>query len=61
MLTAVALGVNYNASVLLRIIASLARLADRMVGGPLFRSVKRATVWSPAMVGGGLLRIVALA
>jgi hypothetical protein len=42
MLTAVALGVNYNASVLLRIVARLARPADRMVGGPLFRTVTLA-------------------
>jgi hypothetical protein len=61
MLAAAALSVSYNASVLLRIVARLARLADRMVGGGLLRIVNRATVWSRRMVGGELLRIVALA
>jgi hypothetical protein len=41
MLTAAALSVSNNASVLLRIVARLARLADRMVGGGLLRIVAR--------------------
>jgi len=51
MLTAVALGVNYNASVLLRIIARLMRPADRMVGGPLFRNVTLAARLALPVIG----------
>ena len=61
MLAAAALNVSYNASVLCRIVARLARPAHRMVGGGLLRIVKRLAVWPHRMVGGGLLRIVALA
>jgi hypothetical protein len=50
---------SYNGSPvwfpLLRIIARLARLADRMLGGPLFRSVKRPAVWPHRMVGGRIV------
>ena len=42
----------------LRIVARLARLAVLVVGGPLFRNVKRPPVWAHFVVGGGLFRNV---